>query len=247
MKTLVLYVFHEYNKRVNYFINNALFQDETVDWIFICNNKKIDFVVPEYVKILKRDNIGFDFGGWSDALLTNDLYKNYDNFIFANSSIMGPFIHNDYKGKWTDIYLNRLTDDIKLFGSTINTCINTCIIKYKTPKEMSHVQSYIFAMNFQTLEYLIHKNIFTMNSYCKTLKAAIETKEVKMSQCIIKNGWNIGCLHKYYNGVDFRFKNKQPDEYKLPFLDDIMYPQYKDKLWSKEGLVFIKGNRIPIN
>ena len=242
MKTLVLYVFHEYNKRVNYFINNALFQDEAVDFIFICNNKNINFVVPVDVKVLKRDNIGFDFGGWSDALLTNKLYKNYDNFIFANSSIMGPFINDDYQGKWIDFYLDKLKDDVKLVGSTINTCIT----KYKTPKNMAHVQSYIFAMNFQTLEYLIDKNIFTMNSYCKTLKEAIKTKEIRMSQCIIKNGWNIGCLHKYYNDVDFRFKIKQPHEYKLPFLDDIMYPQYKDKLWIKEGLVFIKGNRIPI-
>jgi hypothetical protein len=236
MKTLVLYLFHIYNSRVNYFINNAIFRDETVDFIFICNDKNINFSVPDYVKVIKRDNIGFDFGGWSDALLTNELYKNYDHFIFANSSIIGPFINKDYNGKWTDIYLNRLTDDIKLFGSTINTC--------KTPKTMSHVQSYIFAINIETLMYLIDKNIFTMNSYCKTMEEAIKTKEILMSQCIIQNGWNIGCLHRYYNGVDFRFKIKQPEDYRIHFLDDIMWSKYKDKLWIKEGLVFIKGNRI---
>ena len=42
------------------------------------------------LKGVKRNNIGYDFGGWSNALLTNDLYKNYDNFIFANSSVIGP-------------------------------------------------------------------------------------------------------------------------------------------------------------
>lgn len=236
MKTLVLYVFHEYNKRVNYFINKALFQDEEIDFLFICNNKTIDFVVPEYVKVLKRDNIGFDFGGWSDGLLTDDLYKIYDQFIFANSSIVGPFINPDYNGRWTDIYLNRLTNDVKLFGSTINTC--------KKPLTLSHVQSYIFAVNRETLDFLIQKGIFRMNSYCKTLEEAIKTKEILMSRHIIKNGWNIGCLHKYYNNVDFRFKTKQPQNYLLPFLDDIMYPTYKDKLWIKEGLVFIKGNRF---
>ena len=236
MKTLVLYVFHEYNKRVNYFINNALFRDDQVDFIFICNNRDVNFVVPEYVKVIKRDNIGYDFGGWSDALLTNDLYKSYDNFIFANSSIIGPFVKSDYKGKWTDLYLDRLTDEIKLFGSTINTCTK--------PLSHSHVQSYIFAMELNTLDFLIDKKIFTMDKYCKTFEDAINKKEILMSRHIIENGWNIGCFHKYYDNVDFTFKIKKPTEYSLPFLDDIMYPRYKDKLWIKDGLVFIKGNRM---
>ena len=237
MKTLVLYVFHKYNKRVNYFINNALFQDENIDFLFICNNKNIEFQVPEYVKLIKRNNFGFDFGGWSDGLLRNDLYKNYDQFIFANSSIIGPFLNPNHNGKWTDKYLNRLTSDVRLFGSTINTC--------EKPLTLSHVQSYIFAMNKETLEFLIQKGIFTMNSYCKTLIEVVNTKEIQMSRHIIENGWNIGCLNKYYDNVDFTFKTKQPQDYSLPFLDDIMYPRYKNKLWIEEGLVFIKGNRFP--
>ena len=56
------------------------------------------------MKVLFRDNIGYDFGGWSDALLLNDLYKNYDYFLFVNSSVIGPFIDNYLKIKWTDIY-----------------------------------------------------------------------------------------------------------------------------------------------
>ena len=235
MKTLVLYVFHTYNERVNAFINKAVFQDKMVDFIFICNNKNINFTVPEYVTVLKRNNIGYDFGGWSDALLTNDLYKNYDHFIFANSSVIGPFINSDYTGRWIDLYLNGLTSDIKLFGSTINTI--------QDPLHKSHVQSYIFTMDKETLDFLIKKEIFTMNSYVKTFNDAIFKKEVLMSRYIIENGWNIGCLNKYYDGVDFRFKTKKPRDYSKPFLDDIMYPQYENKIWSREGLLFVKGNR----
>ena len=235
MKTLVLYVFHEYNERVNAFINKAVFKDENVDFIFICNNKTLHFVVPEYVTVLKRNNIGYDFGGWSDALLTNDLYKKYDNFIFANSSIVGPYVPLNYTGRWTDIYLNRLTSNIKLFGSTINTI--------QDPLHKSHVQSYIFAMDKETLNFLIKKEIFTMKSYVKTFNDAIFQKEVLMSRYIIKNGWNIGCLNKYYDGVDFRFVTKKPQDYSKPFLDDIMYPRYENKLWSRQGLLFVKGNR----
>ena len=83
-KTLVLYVFHQLNERVTRFISNNIFYDEAVDFVVICNNKNIQFSVPDYVQKVVRDNIGYDFGGWSEALLTNDLYKKYDNFIFSN-------------------------------------------------------------------------------------------------------------------------------------------------------------------
>ncbi len=138
VKTLVLYVFHQLNERVELFINHALFYDDNVDFIIISNDINNVFEVPPYVKKIFRNNICYDFGGWSEALLTNNLYQNYDNFIFANSSIIGPFLNNDYKGKWTDKYLNGLKNNIKLFGSSICAgpdALNT-----------AHVQSYTFAM-----------------------------------------------------------------------------------------------------
>ena len=151
-KLLVLYVFHIYNDRVKHFINNCIFYNENIDFIIISNNKNNNFEAPIYVQKLFRNNKGFDFGGWSEALLKNNLYKNYDNFIFLNSSVIGPFLPSDYKGNWTDIYVNGLQNNVKLFGSTINTC--------NDPLNKSHVQSYIFSMNKNTLEYLINCEIF---------------------------------------------------------------------------------------
>ena len=75
MKTLVVYVFHEVNNRVEHFFKNALFEDEFVDFIVVSNNKSNVFTVPPYVKTVMRDNIGYDFGGWSEALLTDNIYK----------------------------------------------------------------------------------------------------------------------------------------------------------------------------
>jgi lipopolysaccharide biosynthesis protein len=234
MKTLVLYVFHIFNGRVQNFIDKAIFQDEDTDFIVICNDKTIDFKVPAYVKILKRDNIGFDFGGWTDALLTDDLYKSYDRFIFVNSSVLGPFLPDRCSGKWTDIYFAGLKDNIKLFGSTINTCAH-----YRDPRTYSHVQSYIFAMNRETLDLLISGNIFSKDHYARTFNEAIKLKEIRMSQIVLANGGNIGCLMKHYRGVDFTFK-VQP---KVPLLGDIMINVYRNVVWNEYDLVFIKGNR----
>jgi hypothetical protein len=234
-KTLVLFVFHVINERVTNFINNSIFYDDNVDFIIISNNKNNKFNAPNYVKqIIHRDNIGYDFGGWSEALLLNNQYINYEKFIFVNSSVIGPFLSSN-KEKWTDKYINGLQNNIKLFGSTINTC--------NKPLTHSHVQSYIFAMDKITLDYLIKCEIFSKTNYAKTFEQAIWQKEVLMSRKIIECGWNIGSLMNYYNYVDFTFLKKKPSEYKIFFFDDIINQRHYNSLWKKEELVFIKGNR----
>jgi hypothetical protein len=236
MKTLVLYVFSEFNNRVTNFIDKCIFFDTNVDFVIISNNtEKINYNIPSYVNILYRDNVGYDFGGWSDALLQNNLYKNYDNFIFANSSIIGPFIPSYCKEKWTDIYTNMLKDNVKLFGSTINSCGDIINI--------SHVQSYIFTMDKTTLEYLINCEIFT-NKYENTFNSLIINKERLMSRKIIENGWNIGSFLPQFKDVDFTFKTKSLADYNINYYNcDPMYPQFQNVLWNKYELVFIKGNR----
>ena len=234
-KTLVLFVFHEYNIRINSFINKCIFYDENVDFVMICNNKNIIFNVPDYVTKIFRDNIGYDFGGWSEALLTNNSYQKYEHFIFVNSSVVGPFVPSFYKDKWTNIYIGGLINNVKLFGSTINTCGD--------PLHKSHVQSYIFAMNKITLEYLIKCEIFSMTNYAKTFDEAIWNKEVLMSRKIIENGWNIGSLLRYYNNVDFTFSNKSPSDYRIKFLDEVVDNSHYNKLWTLNQVVFTKGNR----
>jgi len=235
-KLLVLYVFHVYNDRVKHFIETCTFYDEQVDFVIISNDKNAKFVVPTYAKVIFRYNVGYDFGGWSDALLTNDLYKNYENFIFANSSIIGPFLKPDFKGKWTDIYLNGLKENVKLFGSTINCC--------QDPFK-AHVQSYIFAMDKPALEYLIKCEIFSVTHHSRTFQDCIWNKEVLMSRKIIDNGWNIGSLLLCYKDVDFTFKTKSHMEYgrMLEFQDDLAFEQYRNRVWDEYQLVFVKGNR----
>ena len=227
------------NDRVKNFIDNCIFFDENIDFAVISNNKDNVFDVPLYVKKIYRDNHGFDFGGWSEVLLTNNLYLNYDKFIFVNSSVIGPFIPSYYKGKWTDIYIDGLKNNIKLFGSTINTC--------KEPLKKSHVQSYIFSMEKTTVEFLIECEIFNTSNYATTFYDAVWKKEVLMSRKIIQNGWNIGSLLPYYKDVDFTFSEKKPNEYNIDFsIDDLMYQKYRGVLWSEYEIVFVKGNRVKI-
>jgi len=244
-KTLVIYVFHKLNENVEYFFNNAIFKDDAIDFLIVCNSISLKLSLPnkDYVKILQRENIGYDFGGWSDGLLNNDLYKQYDSFIFVNSSVKGPYIPRDYKDHWTSIYLNGLTDTVKLFGSTINCCLSLYGPKAIDPVNESHIQSYIFSMKRDTLDYLIEERIFTKRRYITNFIELIIEREFKMSRLIINKGWNIGCLMHLYKDIDFTFKTQNKN---INYLGDVMLPEYYNKLWTVEDLVFIKNNRINI-
>jgi lipopolysaccharide biosynthesis protein len=189
-----------------------------------------------HATVINRQNIGWDFGGWSDCLLTNDMYKKYDTFIFANSTIMGPFLPAGFSGKWTDAFIRGLKNDVKLFGSTINTM--------KRPATNAHVQSYIFSADREAVEYLIKCEIFSMTKYAVDFRDAVFNKEIAMSRRIVENGWNIGSLMKHYNGVDF---TKAPTGYDIEFLDDVMYPEWHNRAWTENEIVFIKGNRVLLN
>lgn len=241
-KILVLFVFHKFDKYVEKFFNKCIFKHDNISFLIIANDLSYKFNLPEYVITMNRRNAGRDFGGWSEGLLKNNLYKDYDKFIFLNSTIDGPFIPDDknktsvgkYINKttdinWVDFFISGLRNDIKLFGCTINNAYG------------SHVQSYVFSMDKEALEYLIKTEIFSIKKYKNTARQAQEN-EIEMSRKIIKNNWNIGCLLKCYEDIDFR--NLVLHDQLLH--NDIMYDKYRNKIWNEYDLIFIKGNRVKI-
>lgn len=206
MKILVLYVFHNFDNYVKQFFENCIFKDDNIDFMVIANNKNYDFSklnLPDFVITMNRENIGRDFGGWSEGLLQDNLYKNYNKFIFANSTITGPYLKDNNK-KWTDHFINGLSIILNYFDVLLTMLI------------FSHVQTYMFSMDKEALEYLIKKGKFTITNYPMSAKEAHEN-EIFMSNDITDNGWNIGCLLKCYQGFDFTFKNKKKKNSKMHY------------------------------
>jgi len=207
------------NERVQQFLD-SLFESADVDFVVISNGPEVP--VPAYVKFIQRPNIGHDFGAWSDGLLDAPLAHDY--YIFVNSSAAGPF----RGGAWTEPFIAGLSDDIKLFGCTINALGGLAA---------AHIQSYAFSMDQETAAFLIEKGIFS-KEYISDHNTVVMEKEIRMSRLIIENGWNMGCLLKLYEGVDWRV-----EEQTRPFYTDVMYLDFEGQLWKRDDLVFIKGNR----
>ena len=244
-KTLVIYVFHKVNTYVRLFIDKCFFKDEYTDFIMVANIPGFDFKtlsLPSYVTQLSRNNVGWDNGGYSAALLANDNYKKYKNFVFVNSTVIGPFMPDYCKEKWTTVLTNGLINDIHCFGTMINT--------EKDPLNKSHVQSCCFALTKEGANELIEAGVFSNDpkKQYSTHKETILNKEINMSRVILNKGWNIGCLFPGFKGIDFKFINKKPTDYgkqsKFLYAGDMMYPKFRYTVWDPYQIVFYKGNRF---
>ena len=119
--TLIVYAYHETdNARHNaeFFIRHGV--HDSADFIFIINGESLglDTLLPpdaENIKVLRRNNSCYDIGSYGEALKgLGDSIEQYKRFILLNASIRGPFIPHWSKECWSDAYLGRLTDQVKV-------------------------------------------------------------------------------------------------------------------------------------
>jgi hypothetical protein len=200
------------------------------------NNKGDIFVpqnTPDFINFYNRENIGYDFGGWSFGLSMIDI-DDYDYFMFVNSSSIGPLTKCE---KWIDIYTSKLNNDIVLVGSTINK------FGYYTsdPYNDSHVQSYAFCLNKIGLNIIINTKIMTLEDLYSDKIKIIQEKEIKMSRDILKAGYNICELNQKNKEIDFR--NLTQEDVVL-LNTDLQYNKYfTGKIIVPSNVLFVKTTR----
>jgi hypothetical protein len=220
-RTLVVYVYaktHELaEQNLAFFIRTAVRNSHDADYYFILqqiNNISIDekklLILPSNAHYIQHENKCYDIGtiGWFLSTGIIDITK-YQYFIFLNSSVRGPFIVSYYDNPlWYTIFTRRLNNDIKLVGSTIN-----CEI---TP----HVQSYIWALDFEGLHLLL--KIETVFACYENKIDTINKGEIGASQVILNFGFGIDSLMKKYQNMDFRLeKNKKCNNMKNPTFTNV--------------------------
>lgn len=115
---LILFAYSESETaRVNieFFIRHGL--HAAADFIFILNGATdIASIIPKEfnIRVVQRENDCYDIGAYAEVLTKDDLYKGYKRFIMLNASLRGPFIPYWAKGCWSDMYLGRITDEVKV-------------------------------------------------------------------------------------------------------------------------------------
>ena len=232
---LLLYSFYETKNSINnlkFFIKNGIIDSNDIFYIFIVNGKSsVVFPQNTNIKVLYRDNIGYDFAAWSYGLKSID-YFNYKFFIFLNDTVIGPYIprYIDKNNKWYIMFCNLLNNEYKLSGLTIN------YNPWNITKYNEHVQSMMFCTDLCGLNLLIqHKilcdSIDNYKSVIKNKQLYIIKYEIGMSKIILQNNFKITAL--YYCAI------------KKIKTGDVWYNnKYFDTTINPLETMFIKSNRI---
>ena len=121
---LVVYAYHESEaalESARFFIKHGL--HAYADFIFMVNGiSQLEREIPKSIPNLEvrlRDNECFDLGSYGQMLGEDDraLVKKYKKFILLNSSIRGPFLPTWSKDCWSDVYMDMVTDEVKVIKS----------------------------------------------------------------------------------------------------------------------------------
>lgn len=226
---LILYSYYSndiYEENFDFFIKNGFIDSPEYTFVLIINGERPNKKIHKKIKVLKRENTGFDFGGWGFGLNSFNI-KNFDKFIFINSTCVGPFVPRYMPSNltWVDLFTCKLTEKIKLCGPTINY-IN------KLGEYSPHIQSFAFATDLIGLNMLIKENIFNPKNDIER-NSLIENHEVKMSKIITQNNFDL---------YAFQLSENNPE---IKMLRDIHFENfYFGDTINPLEVMFVKNKRI---
>lgn len=206
MKSVIIYTYFsspssDYN--LDFFVKKELSYKDNIDYIFVINgyihNENIKFPILDNLTILKRENIGYDFGGHAYALeYIATLSKKYDYYFFMNSGVIGPIIpHYFTETHWTNIFITKINNCVKLVGTTI-----VCLPRYDSGGYGPKVEGFFFMVDNIGLELLKKQQTIFCNHEDKY--SAIVNGEYGISNCILKNGYSIDCMLPKYQNIDWK-------------------------------------------
>lgn len=207
---VLFYTYYESPNSVynfQYFLEKEVGKHENILYVLIVNGFKISINLQEHltknnVIVIKRCNIGYDFGGYFCGLkLVHSIHllSTFDYFIFLNSSCIGPilptYLPNTFS--WYNAFVTKLNKDVKLVSTTI-----VCLPKTDRGGYGPKCESFIFVTDLDGLQlFLEEKTIF---HYHETKTNAIIHGEYGLSNCIFKHNKTIDCLLHCYQGIDWR-------------------------------------------
>ena len=210
MKSVIIYTYYQSdssNYNLSFFIKYEIKQRENVDYIVVINgfeynDQLIKFPEIENLTIIKRENIGFDFGGHNAALEYIEAnHKQYDYYFFMNSGVIGPILRDPFiEEHWTHVFIRKINDRVKLVGTTI-----VCLPHWDDGGFGPKVEGFFFMTDQTGLDLLKNqKNIFYNHA---NFKDDIAYGEYGISNCILNHGYSIDCMLERYQNIDWRDPN----------------------------------------
>ncbi|KAI2618687.1 hypothetical protein GGS26DRAFT_350215 [Hypomontagnella submonticulosa] len=220
-----------------FFLSNGLHSN--ADFIFILNGAtNMAKLIPNKtnIQVVSRPNDCFTPGAHSEILREDSLWKNYNYFITLDSSIRGPFMPYWSRNCWSDVFLGRLTKDVKLVGMTAS-----CSPKF-------HIQPMIWATDAIGMELLLNppkaptlgarhddSQVVAFRGCYSNQKQATHG-EVEATAVIKKAGYKVDALMATFHG-----SNDYEEDCANPPIEDILQSKKHGISLHPYETIFIKA------
>jgi hypothetical protein len=212
-RPLIIYAYYETeNARQNleYFLAHGL--HGAADFIFILNgDNHAEGIIPTRpnIRYIKRENDCYDLGAFAEVLTNGGLYRNYKKFITMNASIRGPFLPYLSTGCWSDMFLSRVTEEVKV-GFCFQNCTILCLYSIETNLDFQlvgmtvncqapvpHIQSMIWATDRVGIETLL----FPTEEQIDRLKGSLPPRKEDEPVPEMESPGINSCPHEYWKAV----------------------------------------------
>lgn len=248
--TVVVYHYFEkdltYKNNLVYFLSVAILEE--VDY-FIMISGECTVSLPERrnLRYIKTDNWNNDFGGYIKFFQVAPV-EQYEFFVFINSSVRGPFLPSYTNFRWINAFTDRLCGDVHLVGASINilpesathTRRFSAVYGYRPP--YVHAQTTAYALSATAVRYLLDLGFYSVNKTL-TKKEVIVHYELRLSQEIIHNGWNMDSFLPGYEGVDYRKLSMDFPNVSSRNGDVLFESAFYGRTLSPTEAIFVKVNR----
>lgn len=252
-KVAIIYHYYEvdetYRDNLVFFLNVGV--DERADYfIFISGECSCPLIYRDNVKYIFIENKNHDYGGIVNFVKR---YKDvtYENYIFINSSMRGPFTPTYIKSCWYDNFLDRISDKIAIVGGSINLLPEKSShsrhfsTKFDYSAPYIHVQTTAYAMSHDAFNSLIDSGIFSIEESLDK-NEIISCYEIRITQELLKQGLSISSLLPLYEYFD---SSSRDIKYKGTLYHGD--PLYKDAFFGRSihpyENIFVKTNRNMID
>ena len=252
--TAVIYHYFErdltYKNNLIYFLSVGILKD--VDY-FIMISGECTVALPDWpnVTYIKIENWNNDFGGYIKFFQVTQSDK-YEFFVFINSSVRGPFLPNYSESRWVNAFTDRLRGDVHLVGASINilpesaTHTRRFSATYGYEPPFVHAQTTAYALSAAAARYLIDIGFYAVERTL-TKKEVIVHYELRLSQEIIRHGWNIGSFLPGYDGLNYRKLSMTYPNVSSRNGDVLFEGAFYGRTLSPTEAMFVKVNRNMIS
>ena len=156
----------------------------------------VSYDIPKLsnVRVIYRDNVGYDFGGHRASLDAIDK-EMFDYFFFLNSGVIGPVL-KDRNREWYSDFTNKITKKVKLVGTTI-----VCLPPWDRGGFGPKVEGFFFLLDRVGLNLVLQDGKIFFDH--KTKVDAILNGEYALSKCIMNHGYTLDCRLRKYQHIDW--------------------------------------------